>query len=88
MGVFSQIISSNFALTIYDEFDDNAMVAIYAVSLSMCYCKFVLATVSHNYSDILHNQNRRLGAQSGRHHCQLEAIHSGAKTALMSLARH
>ena len=49
----NQIISFNFALTIYDEFDDNAMVATYAVSMSMCYCKFVLATVSHNYSDIL-----------------------------------
>ena len=48
----NQIILFHFALAIYDEFDDNAMVATYAVSLSMCYCKFVLATVSHNYSDI------------------------------------
>ena len=49
----NQIILFNFALAIYDEFDDNAMVATNAVSLSMCYCKFVLATVPHNYSDIL-----------------------------------
>ena len=49
----NQIILYHFALVIYDEFDDNAMVATYAVSLSMCYCTFVLATVSHNYSDIL-----------------------------------
>ena len=59
----NQIFSFHFAVTVYDEFNDNAMVATYAVSLSMCYCKFVLATVSHNYSDIL----AQLGAQSGCH---------------------
>ena len=53
MDSANQIILFHFALAIYDEFDDNAMVATYAVSLSMCYCKFVLTTVSHNYSDIL-----------------------------------
>ena len=30
-----------------------SMVVTNAVSLSRCYCKFVLATVSHNYGDIL-----------------------------------
>ena len=39
-------------LAIYGEYDANAMVANNAVSLSKCYCTFVLATLSHNYSDI------------------------------------
>ena len=84
----NQIISFHFALAIYDEFDANAIMATNAVSLSMCYCKLILATVCHNYSDKLYwyNRNRRLGAQSGRHYCQLEAINRGALTALIWFA--
>ena len=48
----NQIILFHFALTIYDEFDDNAMVATYAVSLSML-LQIRLATIE--IDDSVHN---------------------------------
>ena len=70
MGALAnQTILFHFALAIYDEFDASAMVATYAVSLSVCNCTFVLSTVSHNYSDIFARSQLtdtlRLGAQTG-----------------------
>ena len=59
------------------------MVAANAVSLTVCNCTFVSATVSHNYSDIgtikidAYINTRRLHAGA------ITAIHSGELTALM-----
>ena len=76
------------AWAIYDAFNGIARVAANAVSLTVCNCSFVSATVSHNYSDI---GTIEVDARINPRHAQVDAIqtiNTDELAALMWFERH
>ena len=89
ISILYQIISLPFcAGHFYDAFNAIAMVAANAVSLTVCNCTSVSATVSRNNSDI---GTIKIDAYINTRHAQADAItaiHSDELTALMWFDRH
>ena len=77
----NQIILFIFARMIYDMFNGIAMVVAHAVSMTVCNCTFILATVSHNYSDI---GTIEVDAYINARRAQVDAINYKLSTATLT----